>query len=161
MTLASKVIKGHVLLGNAPIITHFENGGIHHRRPTEVEFDFFGLFVFAQVVINKRLVYKTQETIAVPIIQTLTDLPIIFWKWLGENHMKTKIRKLLFDGPELVYVKEFALGTATVPITHLATGFEGMKKVENMGPQRSHTGTTTDVDHFFLGILDEEFTVRT
>ena len=33
--------------------------------------------------------------------------------------------------------------------------------MENMRTQWSHTGTASDINHFFLGILDEKFSVRT
>src|SRR5690554_4724765 len=75
--------------------------------------------------------------------------------------METEIREIFFNIFEMRNIEELFLGSASIPIGYFSVGFLCMEEMEDMRSQRSHTGTTTDVDHFPFCGVDMEFTIRT
>ena len=62
--LPSEIVEADVLIGDSEILSHFLNGLVHQRRPTEVQFDVFRRFVVIEVIVDNHLVDKPYETIA-------------------------------------------------------------------------------------------------
>src|SRR5690554_196152 len=57
----------------------------------------------------------------------------------------------------LVVVERLAPGTRSIPERDLALGIQALELVENMATHWRHTRTTTNEDHFGVGVLGKEF----
>ena len=58
VVLTSKVVETNVFVWHTEVLSHFLNSLVHHRRTTEVEFNIFGGFMFAQVLFDYSIVYE-------------------------------------------------------------------------------------------------------
>ncbi len=94
-------------------------------------------------------------------MDVLLHLPVILRHWLAEHYEKLEIGELARNAVEMLQVEQLALATATIPIGHLAAALQRMEEVEEVRAHGGHAGTTTDVEHFGFGRLDEELTVGT
>ena len=88
--LSSEIIKGNILFRDAPVVTHLGNGFVHKWRSTEIEFDLFRFRMFTQVLVNYRLVNKSEEAIAILIINVFLFFPVILFKRFRKNYEEFK-----------------------------------------------------------------------
>src|SRR5690606_11947774 len=61
----------------------------------------------------------------------------------------------------VIDVEQLSQTATAVPVTHLAVGLAAFEQLKDMAAERGHPGTTTDVDHFRVSVLDEKLAVRT
>jgi len=88
-------------------------------------------------------------------------IPVVLWLRFRKRYIELEVGELFFDIPEVVNVEQLSQTTSAVPVRNLAASLLAFEEFKDVTSQRSHAGTTTDVHHLGLAILDEELTVRT
>src|SRR5690606_21975793 len=158
--LPSEIVESDVFLGNSELVQHLEDGGIHQGRAAEVVFHVFWRGVVFEVVVVQALVDKSDVPVALGVVKTLLDLPVILRERLRKPDVELKVREFLLDSAEVIYVEQFLPRTAAVPVRYFPVCPFRLEQVEDMCPERGHTGSPADVDHFAVGRVDVEFAVR-
>ena len=87
--------------------------------------------------------------------------PVVFGLGVRERDVEAEVGELLLDLAEVLFVEDLLLASCTVPVRDLTARMERAEEVEDLSTQRSHTSTTTDVEHLSIRILDMEVPVRT
>ena len=87
--------------------------------------------------------------------------PVVFGLGVRERDVEAEVWELLLDLAEVLFVEDLLLASCTVPVRDLTACVERAEEVEDLSTQRSHTSTTTDVEHLSIRVLDVEVPVRT
>ena len=146
--LATEVVVSDVFWLHSEVIQHLEDGSVHHWRTADVVLNVFRSGVLAEVVLKQDLVNESNVSI-----------PVVLFLWFRESNIELEVREILFDLAKVIDVKQFTKATATVPITNFAIGLLAFEEFEYVASKWGHPSTTTDVNHFGLGVLDEELAI--
>ena len=80
-----------------------------------------------------------------------------------QSQVEVEVREVFFQSKEVFQIEYFVQCTSTVEVVQFAVcSMQCTSHMHNLCTKRSHTGTTTDPNHFFLRIEDwVEVSVRT
>ena len=80
--LAAEIVQEDVFVFHAQVFEHFDDGLVHDRRATHIEFAVFRCFMVFQVVFVNHVV--NEACVAVPVV---------FRQWVGQGNMPCKVRE--------------------------------------------------------------------
>lgn len=158
--LTTKVIKGNVFRRDSVVVDHLQDGRVHHGWSAEIKLNVFRRFMNREVVIDQCLVHKTYESIAAAFHTRLRS-PMVGFQRLRQHQVKLEVGELLLDLAKVVYIKQLAALTASVPKRYLTTGLQRVKEVEQVRTHGGHTRTSADVNHLRLVVFDVKLSVGT
>ena len=81
---ATEVVETDVFRGHTPIVAHLQHRLVHHGRAAEVKFDVLRRLVVLEVVVNHRVVDKSEEAVAL-VVDVLLLVPVVSLRRLGQH----------------------------------------------------------------------------
>ncbi len=86
--------------------------------------------------------------------------PVVLRLRLGEADVEFEIRKIFFNGLELILIEYLTARTRTVPEGDRNVRFLGMEEVENVRAHRGHPRAAADKHLFVRRVAHEKLPVR-
>ena len=90
--------------------------------------------------------------------ETGMQLPVVFRQGLRQSHVEAEVIVFLCQRFEITLIEQLLQRTGSIPVAYPSGCIFSLQKVGEVRPERRHTGSSTQVNHLPVRLLDVKFT---